>query len=38
LPLIEAGLQDPAAWVRGQADSAAGELQQLLGWEIERLV
>lgn len=37
LPMIEAGLQDPAAWVRGQADSAAGELQVLLGWEIERL-
>jgi hypothetical protein len=37
LPLIEAGLQDPAAWVRGQADSAAGELQAILGWEIERL-
>jgi hypothetical protein len=37
LPMIEAGLQDPAAWVRGQADSAAAELQLLLGWEIERL-
>jgi len=37
LPMIEAGLQDPAAWVRGQADSAAGEVQVLLGWEIERL-
>jgi len=37
LPMIEAGLQDPAAWVRGQADSAAGEVQALLGWEIDRL-
>jgi hypothetical protein len=37
LPMLEAGLQDPAAWVRGQADAAAGEVQMLLGWEIERL-
>jgi hypothetical protein len=36
LPMIEAGLQDSAAWVRGQADSAAEEVQTLLGWEIER--
>ena len=36
LPMIEAGLQDSAAWVRGQAYSAADEVQTLLGWEIER--
>ena len=31
-PLVEAGLRDPEAYVRGQADAAIGDLEHFLGW------
>jgi hypothetical protein len=33
---VEAGLADPSGYVRGQADSAADDLEHFLGWRIER--
>ena len=34
-PLIERGLCDPDEYVRGQAVSAAEDVTQYLGWQIE---
>jgi hypothetical protein len=33
-PLIEAGLQDPDGYVRGQADAAADDVEWSLGWVL----
>lgn len=33
---VEAALTDPDDWVRGQATSAADDLEQFLGWKIDR--
>ena len=33
-PLIEAALRDDDEYVRGQADSAANDVVQYLGWEV----
>ena len=38
IPLIAAGLRDADAYVRGQADAAADDLEQYLGWHIPRPV
>jgi hypothetical protein len=35
-PLLEAGLADPDAWVRGQSESAADDAECFLGWRILR--
>ena len=35
-PLVEAGLRDPSAVVRGHADSAADDLGVFLGWQFDR--
>jgi hypothetical protein len=35
-PLLEAGLADPDAWVRGQSDSAADDAEFFLGWRLRR--
>ena len=32
-PLVIAGLNDPDAWVRGHAHSAADDLETFLGWQ-----
>jgi len=34
--LIEAGLADPDAYVSGQAEAAAGDLENFLGWTLKR--
>src|SRR5262245_35666462 len=36
LPIIEAGLVDSHEYVRGQADSAADDVEHFLGWSISR--
>jgi hypothetical protein len=36
LEVIEAGLRDGNAYVRGQAESAADDVQHLLRWQISR--
>ncbi|MFT3768428.1 MAG: hypothetical protein QM820_23515 [Minicystis sp.] len=33
-PIIEAGLQDPDAYVRDQADAAADDVEWFLGWVL----
>jgi hypothetical protein len=33
---VEAALRDPDGWVRGQATSAADDIEQFLGWKIDR--
>lgn len=33
-PVIEAGLQDPDSYVRGQANAAADDVEWYLGWEL----
>lgn len=35
-PLLEAGLDDPDAWVRGQTESAADDVEFFLGWKLHR--
>jgi hypothetical protein len=35
-PLLEAGLVDPDPWVRGQAESAADDVESFLGWRLRR--
>jgi len=35
-PLIEAGLRDDDEHVRGQADCATDDVNQFLGWQIQR--
>jgi hypothetical protein len=35
-PLLEAGLADPDAWVRGQSESAADDAEFYLGWNLRR--
>jgi hypothetical protein len=35
-PLIEAGLRDDDEHVRGQADAAADDVKQFLGWTIRK--
>lgn len=35
-PLLEAGLADSDAWVRGQSDSAADDAEFFLGWRLRR--
>ena len=35
-PLLEAGLADPDAWVRGQSESAADDAEFFLGWRLRR--
>jgi hypothetical protein len=35
-PLLVTGLADPDAWVRGQADTAAGDVDFFLGWSLPR--
>ena len=34
--LVEAALKDPDEWVRGQATSAADDIEQFLGWKLDR--
>lgn len=31
-PLVSAGLADPSDWVRGQAECAADDIENFLGW------
>ncbi len=33
-PLLEAGLTDASEWVRGQAQSAVGDVEHFLGWRL----
>ena len=35
-PVLEAALRDPDEWVRGQATSAADDIEQYLGWKLDR--
>jgi hypothetical protein len=35
-PLLESGLQDPDAWVRGQTESVAEDVEFFLGWRLRR--
>ena len=35
-PVVEAALRDPDEWVRGQATSAADDIEQYLGWNLDR--
>jgi len=35
-PVIEAGLRDPSDLVRGQADSAADDVEFFLKWTVDR--
>jgi len=35
-PLLEAGLADPDAWVRGQSEAAADDAEVFLGWRVRR--
>ena len=35
-PILEAALRDPDAEVRGQAEAAADDIQQYLGWSLKR--
>jgi len=35
-PIIERALRDPSTYVRGQADSAAADVNHFLGWQIAR--
>jgi hypothetical protein len=35
-PVVEAALRDPDEWVRGQAASAADDLEHYLGWKLDR--
>jgi len=34
-PVVEAALRDPDSWVRGQATSAADDIEQILGWKLD---
>ena len=34
--LVEAGLADPEAYVRGQAEAAAGDLRHFLKWKLKK--
>lgn len=34
-PVVEAALRDPDAYVRGQADAAAGDIEHFLGWRLD---
>ena len=34
--VVEAALRDPDDWVRGQATSAADDIEQFLGWKLDR--
>ena len=36
LPIIEAALLDPHEYVRGQANAAADDIEQSLGWALVR--
>ena len=36
-PLLQAGLADPNAWVRGQAETAMDDIVHFLGWQLRRL-
>jgi hypothetical protein len=38
LPLLQAGLRDADAWVRGKANDAADDVEFFSGWVIERPV
>jgi hypothetical protein len=35
-PLLEAGLVDADAWVRGQSETAADDAEFFLGWQLRR--
>jgi hypothetical protein len=35
-PVVEAALRDSDQWVRGQAASAADDIEQFLGWKLNR--
>src|SRR5262249_40216742 len=35
-PLLQVGLADPDAWVRGQSESAADDTEFFLGWRLRR--
>lgn len=35
-PVVEAALRDFDEWVRGQATSAADDIEQFLGWKLNR--
>ncbi len=35
-PLIESALRDRSSYVRGQADAAAGDVEQFLKWKVCR--
>jgi hypothetical protein len=35
-PVVEAALRDPDDWVRGHATSAADDIEQFLGWKLDR--
>jgi hypothetical protein len=35
-PLVRAGLRDEDGYVRGQADTAAKDIKQFLGWRLHR--
>jgi hypothetical protein len=35
-PVVEAALRDPHEWVRGQATSAADDIEQFLAWKLDR--
>jgi len=35
-PLLAQALADPDAYVRGQADAAAGDVAHFLGWDLTR--
>jgi hypothetical protein len=35
-PVVEAALRDSDEWVRGQAASAADDIEHYLGWKLDR--
>jgi hypothetical protein len=35
-PVVRSGLRDPHEYVRGQAGTAAEDIEQFLGWQLER--
>jgi hypothetical protein len=35
-PFLQAGLADPNAWVKGQAETALNDIAFFLGWQLRR--